>query len=83
MIYYGRVGDTWAQLQRLESLKLAGLGRDRPLRAKAFYLSVPTTSQKERFRCPGAFVIKNYQGFDSEPLESFMAHLKPVGTASP
>jgi len=83
MIYYGRVGDTWAQLKRLELLKLAGLGRDRPLRAKAFYLSVPTTSQKERFRCPGALVIKNYQGFDPETLESFLAHLKQGSTASP
>ncbi|MGH8626627.1 MAG: hypothetical protein ACREYC_15615 [Gammaproteobacteria bacterium] len=81
MIYYGRVGDTWAQLKRLELLKLAGLARDRPLRAKAFYLSVPTTSQKERFRCPGAFVIKNYQGLDPESLESFLAHLKQGGTA--
>ena len=32
---------------------------------------------------PGALVIKNYQGFDPESLESFLAHLRQGGTASP
>ncbi len=82
MVYYGRVSDTWAQLKRLELLKLAGAGRDRPLLAKAFYLSAPTTNQKERFRCPGALVVKNYQGFDTATLAPFLAHLRQAQRAS-
>jgi len=82
MVYYGRVSDTWAQLKRLELLKLAGAGRDRPLLAKAFYLSAPTTSQKERFRCPNAIVMKSYQGFDSATLTPFLDHLKQAQRAS-
>ncbi len=76
MVYYGRASDTWAQLKRLELLKLAGAGRDRPLLAKAFYLSAPTTNQKERFRCPNAIVMKSYQGFDSATLTPFLDQLK-------
>ena len=76
LIYYGRVNDTWAQLKRLELLKLAGAGRDRPLLAKAFYLSAPTTVPKERFRCPDAIVMKNYQGFDGATLAPFLAQLQ-------
>jgi hypothetical protein len=83
MIYYGRVSDTWAQLKRLELLKLPGFGRDRPLLAKAFYLSAPTTGQKERFRCPDALVIRNYQGFNTEPLAPFLAKLQQFNRASP
>jgi uncharacterized protein DUF4062 len=76
LIYYGRVSDTWAQLKRLDLLKLAGVGRDRPLLAKAFYLSAPTTVPKERFRCPDAIVMKNYQGFDGATLAPFLAQLQ-------
>jgi hypothetical protein len=82
MVYYGRVSDTWAQLKRLELLKLAGAGRDRPLLAKAFYLSAPTTNQKDRFRCPNAIVMKSYQGFDSATLTPFLDHLKQAQRAS-
>ncbi|MGH8582979.1 MAG: TIR domain-containing protein [Gammaproteobacteria bacterium] len=76
MIFYGSASDTWAQLKRLELLKLAGLGRERPLLAKAFYLSTPATSQKERFRCPDALVIKEYGGFNQESLAPFLAPLQ-------
>jgi hypothetical protein len=82
MIYYGRVSDNWAQFKRLELLKLLGFGRDRPLLAKAFYLGPPMTSQKERFRCPDALVIKNYEGFNQEPLAVFLAKLEQSNRAS-
>jgi hypothetical protein len=81
LIYYGRVSDTWAQLKRLELLKLAGVGRDRPLLAKAFYLSAPTTIPKDRFRCPYAIVMRNYQGFDAATLAPFLAQLQQAGRA--
>jgi hypothetical protein len=82
MVYYGRVSDTWAQLKRLELLKLAGAGRDRPLLAKTFYLSAPTTISKERFCFPGAIVMKSYQGFDAATLAPFLAQLQQARSAS-
>jgi hypothetical protein len=81
LIYYGRVSDTWAQLKWLELLKLAGAGRDRPLLAKAFYLSAPTTIPKVRFRCPDAIVMRNYQGFDTAALAPFLAQLQQARRA--
>ncbi len=82
MVYYGRVSDTWAKLKRLELLKLAGAGRDRPLLAKAFYLSAPTTDQKERLRYPDTMVIRNYQGLNTETLAPFLARLKQIQRVS-
>ena len=37
---------------------------------------------KERFRCPDALVIKNYQSFNTEPLALFLAQLQQSNRAS-
>jgi hypothetical protein len=76
LIYYGRGNETWARLNGMELQKLRGYGREKPLLAKAFYLSAPSTKPKERFRSNEALVIRAYEGgFDPAPLAPFLTQL--------
>jgi hypothetical protein len=68
----------WAQVKLQDLIKLPGLGRTQPLLAKAIYLAAPPSSQKERFRYGELVVIKGYDGFKAEMLESFLSRLKPA-----
>lgn len=76
LIYYNRAADSWAQMKRQELLKLPGLGRSKPILAKAFYISGEKTQQKERFRSNEALVIKDYDGFIPDSLAPFLARIQ-------
>jgi Domain of unknown function (DUF4062) len=76
LIYYNRAADPWAQMRRQELLKLPGLGRSKPILAKAFYISGEKTQQKERFRSNEALVIKHYGGFLPDSLAPFLARIQ-------
>ncbi len=76
LVYVNRASEAWAQMKRLELLKLPGLGRAKPVRAKAFYIGGETAPYKERFRSNEALVIKNYGGFSPQSLSPFLAQLK-------
>jgi hypothetical protein len=83
LVYYNRASEGWAQMKRLELLKLSGLGRMKPVLAKAFYISGDQTPQKERFRSNEAIVIKRYGGFLSESLVPFLAAIGRAQRESP
>jgi hypothetical protein len=83
LVYYNRASEGWAQMKRLELLKLPGLGRMKPVLAKAFYISGDQTPQKERFRSNEAIVIKRYGGFLSESLVPFLAAIGRAQRESP
>ena len=83
LVYYNRASEGWAQMKRLELIKLPGLGRMKPVLAKAFYISGDQTPQKERFRSNEAIVIKRYGGFLSESLVSFLAAIGGAQRESP
>lgn len=72
LIYYDKASDSWAQMMRLELLKLAGLGRSKPVIAKAFYIGGEATPQKERFRSNEALVLKHYGGFSADAVAPFL-----------
>ena len=71
----------WAQVKLQDLLKMRGLDRQRPLLAKALYLGAPPTDQKERLRLRDVLVIKGYEGFKAEMLESFLSNLKQTARA--
>ncbi|MGH8533541.1 MAG: hypothetical protein ACREV1_12640, partial [Gammaproteobacteria bacterium] len=76
LIYYNRAADPWAQIKRQELIKLPGLGRPKPILAKAFYIGGEKTPQKERFRSHEARVIKHFGDFMPELLAPFLTDIQ-------
>ena len=76
LIYYNQAPDPWAQIKRQELIKLPGLGRAKPILAKAFYISGDMTPQKERFRSYEALVIKHFGDFMPELLAPFLTQIQ-------
>ena len=76
LIYHGQAPSMWAQVKLQDLIKLPGLGRSQPLLAKALYLGAPQNDLKEKLRARDVLLIKGYQGFNAEILESFLSHLK-------
>jgi len=75
LIYFNRASEVWAQMKRLELIKLPGMGRTKPVRAKAFYISGEIAPHKERFRSAEARVIRNYGEFSPHALSPFLEDL--------
>jgi hypothetical protein len=75
-VYYGAAGDLWLRRKLRELQKSAGLGREKPLLAKAIYVAGPPTPQKERFRTLEATMLHEPPaGFDPAALEPFLAEI--------
>jgi hypothetical protein len=77
LILYGKVNELWVRRKLRELQKSAGYGRTRPLRALAISLMAPETVEKQRFRTHEAMVITQPGDFTAEPLQPFIAQLKP------
>jgi hypothetical protein len=76
LTYCGATPDGWLQLKKMDLLKLPGYGRTKPLLAKGFYLGLPQTSGKERFRLQDGLVIKNYGEFAPDSLDPFIEQIE-------
>ena len=76
LVYYSRASYNWALMRKQEFLKLPGLGRSKPVVAKAFYITGEKNPQKQRFDSPGAIVIKNYHGFSPAVLAPFLEQIR-------
>jgi hypothetical protein len=76
LIYYGRANELWLRMKLRELQKVAGYGRDRPLLAKAIYVGAPRTDAKERLRDREAVIVRNYDSFTPESLQTFLAQLR-------
>ena len=76
LVYYSRAGYPWALMKKQEFLKLPGLGRSKPVIAKAFYISGEENPHKQRFVSTEALVIKNYNGFSPESLTPFLDQIR-------
>jgi hypothetical protein len=83
LVYYNQASESWVQMKRLELLKLPGLGRTKPVLAKAFCISGDQTPPKERFRSNEAIVIKHYGEFPPESLAPFLAEISRAQSESP
>jgi hypothetical protein len=76
LTYCGRTTDGWLNLKKMDLIKLPGYGRTRPMLAKGFYLSIPQTSGKERFRVHDGLVIRNYGDFSPTSLDPFVEQIE-------
>ena len=82
IVYYGNGSSRWVAAKRSDIEKHAGLEkteespRNRPLRAKAFYVTLPSTDLKEVFEPSTAQVIRNYGDFDPAFLKDFIRDLE-------
>jgi hypothetical protein len=78
LVYYSRASHPWVLMKKLEFLRLRGLGRSKPVVAKAFYISGEENPHKQRFASSEAIVIKNYNGFAPESLTPFLEQIRQV-----
>ncbi|MDQ3803914.1 MAG: toll/interleukin-1 receptor domain-containing protein [Acidobacteriota bacterium] len=76
LIYYGRANEIWLRMKLRELQKVAGYGRAAPLLGKAVYLGAPRTEAKERLREHDTTIIKNYEAFSPEGVQTFLARLR-------
>lgn len=82
IVYYGHGSSRWVAAKRSDIEKHAGLEktvestRIRPLRAKAFYVTLPFTDLKEVYDPPTARVIKNFGDFDPNLFSDFISDLE-------
>jgi TIR domain/Domain of unknown function (DUF4062) len=76
LIYYGQANEIWLRMKLRELQKIAGYGRAEPLLAKAIYVGSPRTDAKERLRDREAVIIKNYETFSPDDLQTFLAQLR-------
>jgi hypothetical protein len=76
LIYYGRANEIWLRMKMRELQKVAGYGRAAPLLAKAIYVGAPRTDSKERLRDREATIIKNYEQFSPDSLQTFLSQLR-------
>jgi hypothetical protein len=76
LVYYSRAGHPWALMRKQEFLKLPGLGRPKPVVAKAFYISGEENPNKQRFVSAEAIVIKHYNGFSPDALAPFLKQIR-------
>lgn len=77
LLYYGEAGEAWLRRKLREIQRSAGLGRERPLLAKAVYIGGPPSPQKERFRTLEALVLREPGGgFSPASLDAFLAEIE-------
>lgn len=85
LVYYGQGSSRWVSSKKADLEKHAGLEKTvesakvRPLRAKAFYVTLPQTDLKEVFNTHVAPVIKNFGPFDPAQLDAFIKQLEGSG----
>ena len=76
MIHYGSANEMWLRMKLRELQKLAGYGREKPMLAKAIYISAPQTDQKLRFKTHEAMTITNFGDFTPNVLTPFFDQIR-------
>ena len=76
LIYYGQANEAWLRGKLRDLQKIAGYGRETPMRARAIYVAGPQNPQKAAFRTHEMVVIKNFAGFSPDDLAPFLKQLE-------
>jgi len=76
LIYYGAANELWLRRELRQLQKIAGLGRSRPLRAKAILIAPPLAPQKAQLRTHEALVLQQSESFEPACLQPFLAQLR-------
>lgn len=71
LFYYGEGNEMWLRRKQRELQKVFGLGRKKPLLAKAIYVAPPMTPRKKRLRTREAIVLGQGEAFDPAQLAPF------------
>lgn len=82
MIHYGSANEMWLRMKLRELQKLAGYGREKPMLAKAVYISTPQTDQKLRFKTHEAMTITNFGEFTPNVLTPFLDQIRQAKGAN-
>lgn len=76
LILHGQANECWLRRKIRELQKSPGLGRTKPNPIVAVALIPPKTAEKESFQTREALVIRQMDGFSSDPLAPFISRLK-------
>jgi len=76
LIYYGAANELWLRSELRQLQKIAGLGRLRPLHAKAILVAPPVSPQKSQLRTHEALVLQQHDSFAPACLEPFLSELR-------
>jgi len=76
LILHGQASECWLRRKIRELQKSPGLGRTKPNPIVAVALIPPKTAEKESFQTREALVIRQMDGFSSDPLAPFISRLK-------
>jgi hypothetical protein len=80
LIYYGQGSELWLRSKLWDLQKAPGWGRERPMKAKAVYVSTPATSSKQTFRTREVpLVMQNFGQFSETSLQPFIQALRNGG----
>lgn len=82
LIYYGNGNERWLSKNLADLKKARGLGREKPILAKAIYVAPPEAPAKARYRTLEATVIQGGAAFDPAQLSPFLAPFAGRGGAS-
>jgi len=80
LIYYGAANEFWLRSKLRDLQKSAGYGRNKPLLAKAIYIAAPETPDKINFLTLDALLISNFETFQADKLQPFLAKLERTRT---
>ncbi|MCP3961983.1 MAG: TIR domain-containing protein [bacterium] len=72
LFYYGEGNEMWLRRKQRELQKIFGLGRKKPILARAIYVAPPDNPRKKRLRTREAMVIQGGGDFDPQTLEPFV-----------
>ncbi len=73
LIYFGEGNERWLSKNLGDLKKARGLGREKPILAKAIYVAPPGGPAKARYRTLEAVVIQGGEAFAPAQLDAFLA----------
>jgi hypothetical protein len=77
IIYYGEANSEWIRTKLSDLLKAPGLGRSKPLKVKAVYLSNNEEIDVSQFEKTHTLVLKASDNLKAEQLAPFLVQLNP------
>lgn len=76
LILWGEAREAWVRAKLRDLIKVAGMGRTRPFKAKTICISDPPTHSKEYFRTNEATLVRASRSAESGSLAPFLVQLR-------
>lgn len=78
LIYFGAGNELWMRSKQRDLLKIAGYGRQKPLKAKGIYIGEQNAAKADRIRSRDSVVINGLQGFNPDLMLPFVNRIKSI-----